>query len=69
MRKNFFLWLELRICPQGVRFFDKSGNTIHELGLCDKPILTLKISVTSFEDFDIKIFFLGQNSFERIAFY
>ena len=56
MRKNFFLWLELRIYSQGVQFFDKSGNTIHELGLCDKPSLTLKISVTSFEDFDIKFF-------------
>ena len=40
----------------------------------DKPILTLKISVTNFfrfryfADFDIKIVFLGQNSFEWIAF-
>ena len=36
----------------------------------DKPILTLKISVTNFyrfryfADFDIRIVFLGQNKFE-----
>ena len=36
----------------------------------DKPILTLKISVTNFSrfqyfaDFDIRIVLLGQNSFE-----
>ena len=58
------LWPELRIYAQGVWFFEKFENTINELRWYDKPILTSKISITSFAEFDIKIVFLGQNNFE-----
>ena len=30
----------------------------------DKPNVTSKISVTSFADFDVKVVFLGKNSFD-----
>ena len=46
------------------RFYAKFENTINELRWYDKPILTSKISITSFAEFDIKIVFLGQNNFE-----
>ena len=58
---------ELRIYWQGVRFFGEFKNTIHKIRWYDKSILALKISVTSFADFGIKVLFLGQNNFEWIA--
>ena len=64
----WILWLELEFIPRDYGFSINSKISFMNSG--DKPILTLKISVTNFyrfryfADFDIRIVFLGQNKFE-----
>ena len=67
----WILWPVLQIYSQGVWFLINPKVSFMNPG--DKPILTLKISVTNFcrfryfADFDFKIVLLDQNSFEPIA--